>query len=134
MNERTEDRQLEFPTVPQLFAAGRTQKRANAKDSASDTGHEEVPLSANKIADINKKLCARGKFGSKISENFAQDRDNAHDQEGSNGECNADHDDGIGRGRCEFLPPTRAGFDESGQAVDNFSEQPSMLTRLHRPN
>src|SRR5438128_12481626 len=74
MNERTEDRQLEFPTVPQLFAAGRTQKRANAKDSASDTGHDDVPLSANKIADINTKLCGRGKFGSKIRENLAEDR------------------------------------------------------------
>src|SRR5207253_9583101 len=106
----------------QLFAAGRTQKRANAKDSASDTGHEEVPLSANKIADINKKLCGRGKFGSKISENFAEDRNNAHDQEGGNGECNADHDYGKGHGRFDFLAQTRAGFEESGQAVDNCGE------------
>src|SRR5256886_17490077 len=120
MNERTEDRQLEFPTVPQLIAAGRTQKRANAKDSASDTGHEEVPLSANKIADINKKLCGRGKFGSKISENFAEDRDNAHDQKGGNGECNTDHDDRIGHPRSDFLAQTLAGFEGSCQAVVNF--------------
>src|SRR5205807_5698060 len=122
MNERTEDGQLEFPTIPKLFAPGRTQKRANAKDSACDTGNEEVPLSADKIADINKKLCRRGKFGSKISENFAEDRDNAHNQEGGNGKCNADHDDRIGHRRFDFVAQTRAGFEESGQAVENFGE------------
>src|SRR5437016_13923253 len=113
MNERPEDRQLEFPTVPQLFAAGRTQKRPNAKDSACDTGHEEVPLSANKIAEINKKLCGRGKFGSKISENFAEKRDNAHDQEGGNIECKADHDVEIGHSRVDFLALSSAGFEET---------------------
>src|SRR4029077_4603754 len=95
---------------------------------------EEVPLSANKIADINKKLCGRGKFRSKISENFAEDRDNAHDQEGGNGECNTDHDDGIGHGRFDFFGQTPAGFEESGQAIENFGEQTSMLTRFHHAN
>src|SRR5438552_17325766 len=98
------------------------QKRANAKDSACDSGHAEVPLSANKIADINKKLRRRGKFGSKISENFAEDRDNAHDQEGGNGECNEDHDDGIGHRRFDLLAQTRAALEASGQAVENFGE------------
>src|SRR5207245_10407675 len=113
MNERTEDWQFQFPTVPKLFAAGRTQKRANTKDSACYTAEEEVPLPANKIADINKKLCRRGKLGSKISENFAEDRDNAHDQKRGHGEGTADHDDGIGHGRCAFLARARAGFEES---------------------
>src|SRR5438046_4021579 len=107
------------------------QKRANAKDSACDTGHEQVPLSANKIADINKKLRGRGKFGSKISENFAEDRDNAHDQEGGNGKGDADNDDRIGHGRFDFLAQTGAGFKESGQAIQNFGEQTSVFARFH---
>src|SRR5437899_11846287 len=106
MNERTEDRQLEFPTVPQLFAAGRTQKRANAKDSASDTGHEEVPLSANKIADISKKLCRSGQIGSKIIENFGEDPDNAHVQAGGNAECNAAQDSRIRNRRFVYIAQT----------------------------
>src|SRR5947208_7700445 len=131
MNERTENRQLEFPTVPKLFAAGRAQKGANAEERACHGSEKDIPLPADKITDINKKLGRRGKFGSKISENFAEDRDNSHNEKSGDGKSDADHDNRVGNRRFDFLAQTRAGFEESGQAVQNFGEQTSMLTRFH---
>src|SRR5947207_9810505 len=85
MNERAENRQLELPTVPKLFAASRTQKCANTEERACHGSEKDIPFPADKITDINKKLGRRGKFGAKISENFAEDRDNSHDQESGDG-------------------------------------------------
>src|SRR5438046_677444 len=130
MNERSENRQFEFPTVPKLFAAGRTQKRANTEERACHGSEKDIPLPADKITDINKKLSQRGKFSAKISENFTEDRDNSHDQESGDGKRDADHDDRIGHGRFDFLAQTRARFEESGQAIQNFGEQTSMLARF----
>src|SRR5207249_10235156 len=112
MNERSENRQLELPTVPKLFAASRTQKCANTEERACHGSEKYTPLPADKITDINKKLGRRGKSRAKISENLAEDRDNSHDQESGDGKCDADHDDRQGHGRYTFLSPKRARFDE----------------------
>jgi hypothetical protein len=120
MNKRAENRELEFPTIPELFAAGRAQKSASAEDRAPDTEDEEVPLSTNKIADIDKKLCRRRKLGPEVGENFPEDRDNSHDQECGNGEGNADDDDRIGHRRFDFLAQSGTGFKEAGETVKNF--------------
>src|SRR5207249_5918152 len=68
---------------------------------------------------------------SKISENFAEDRDNSHNEKSGDGKSDADHDNRVGHRRFDFLAQTRAGFEESGQAVQNFGEQTSMLARFH---
>src|SRR5206468_10465760 len=111
MNERSENRQLELPTVPKLFAASRTQKCANTEERACHGSEKDIPFPADKITDINKKLGRRGKFGDKISENFAEDRDNSHDQESGDGNRDADHDDGIGNGSFYFFEMTRVSFE-----------------------
>src|SRR5205814_9412715 len=117
-------------TDPKPFAAGRTRTRANNEERACHGSEKDIPLPADKITDINKKLSRRGKFSAKISENFTEDRDNSHDQESGDGKRDADHDDRIGHGRFDFLAQTRARFEESGQAIQNFGEQTSMLARF----
>src|SRR5437764_15306543 len=117
MNERSENRQLELPTVPKLFAASRTQKCANTEERACHGSEKDIPLPTDKITDINKKLGRRGKFGSKVSENFAEDRNNSHNEESGDGKSDADNNDRIGHGRFDFLAQTRARFEESSQAV-----------------
>ena len=134
MNKRTENRELEFPTIPELFATSRAQKSANAEDRAPNTEDKEVPLRTNKVTNIDQKLCRRRKLGSEVGENFAEDRNNSHDQERGNGEGNADDDDRIGHRRFDFLAQSGAGFKEAGETVKNFRKQTTMFTCFHHAN
>src|SRR5262249_39357552 len=112
MNKRAENRELEFPSIPELFATSRAQESASAENRAPNTEDEEVPIPTNKITDINQELCRGRKLGSEVGENFAEDRNDSHDQERSNGDGNADHDDRVGHRRFDFLAQAGAGFQE----------------------
>ena len=132
MNERPEDRAASVSSDrAELFAAGRAQKSANAEDRAADTEDEEIPFAADEIADVDQELRRRRQFGAEILEDFAEDRDNPHDQEGGNREGDANDDDRIGHGRFDFLAQSGAGFEEAGQPVENFGQQTAVFTRFH---
>src|SRR5207237_9834676 len=47
------------------------------------------------------------------------------------GECDANRHDRVGHCSFDLLAQTRAGFEESGKALQNFREQTAAFARFH---
>jgi hypothetical protein len=70
-------------------------------------------------------LCAE------VFEDFAKDRNDLDDEKCGNGKSDADNNDRIGHGRFDLLAQARAGFEKTGQPVQNLGEQAARLTCFH---
>src|SRR5205823_3409854 len=84
VHKRSEDRKLQFPAIAHLPAASRAQEGATAEDAAANPEHEEIPLGAHKIAQVDQELGGRRQLRAEILEDFAEDRHYPHDEEGGN--------------------------------------------------
>src|SRR5262245_23334032 len=106
------------------------QKIANSKNRAPDAEEHEIPFGPHEVAQINKELSWRRQLRPEVLEDFTKDGNNPHDEECGNQKRNGNDDDGVGHGRLDLLTKTSAGFEETGQPVENFREQTTGFARL----
>ena len=89
---------------------------------------QKIPFAAHEVADVDQELRRRRQLRAEVLEDFAEDRNDLHDQEGGDRERDADDDDRIGHGRLHLLAQARARFEEAGQTIENFREQTAVFT------
>ena len=87
-------------------------------------------FAAHEIADVDQELGRCRQFRAEILEDFAEDRNDLHDQESRDRKRDANDDDRIGHGGFHFLAQTRARFQEAGQPIENFRKQDRPLRPL----
>ena len=127
VDERTEDRQLQLPAIPDCLPRFERRKVRMPKKTPATIADQDVPIAANELADVDQELRRRGKFGAEILEDFAEDRDDFNDQESRDGKGNADDDDRISHGRLDLLAQACAGFEKAGQTIQNLREQSAVF-------
>ena len=131
MDELAEDGELEFVAVPNLPSALGLEEGFDAEDGAADDRDDEVPVAADEVAEVEEELCGRGELRAEVGEDFAEDGDDADDEEGGDRECDEEHDDRVGHGGLDLLFQPRGGFEEASETVENFGEQTAGFARFH---
>src|SRR3989442_13337287 len=95
VHERPENWQFEFPAIGQYLAPFGAHKGAHPKDCSANYQNEEIPVSTDKITEVDKELRRSGQLRAEILENFTENRNDADDQECGDGKCDTEYDDGV---------------------------------------
>ena len=94
MNERTENRELELPAIPELLAARRTQKGAHAENDVPPMPRtRKYHFARTKSLTSIRNCVGAGSLAPKSAKISPKTGTTLHDQESGNGEGNANHND-----------------------------------------